>query len=1034
MKKLIQFAFFSAVLIQALGSITSFAAEKPQIVDGHHSVIHGGNLEMSKAASRDTVHLIGPWGSGAVVNGQFEDTGGVPNWNGWTSIDLTQKTESAWHVDTYNVVSGVYSAWCGDISYNACNELDPIGGYGPKYNEFLSWYGTVDNPGVPTTVNISATVNHDTEPGYDYSNLGYWKNDYDIAYLWTADGDGEQVAVASQVVYQPGEYVGEGENQVRISWHVTSDGGWDDSDCSYYGDGALQVDDISVTMTNDGVVTSTFDDFETSGPLGTLGDNWVVEFPPGVGDYAHILAGLEDEDPCESNYSPVACFIADDVMLAERGLPVAYCTDWCYGPGGYIVTTDGGRLGPASRIHNAIESPIIEWPAGDYLGVRYVFDVFKHEDLSSNSPGIFYTWGIRSTASSEPADIEQESFQDRNFVYYGGPDWIRGGEPEAADLVVPGCTYVQVQLAVYELGYISWDGWDGYPAPYFDNVSLKCYNYYGPALSARELDLAQDAFPADGQIHRGADMHLNDVRFDMANNISLDTDLRNDPGDSIVCTITPMRTGSVLVEADVDVTVKAPRLHWTLKIGQSVEAAWRTNLALAGSDGSLDANGNLYGEVQGARAVANGVPSPDRWMFLLPDEEFLYPGDVLHYYIEAWDDVAGSFQNATLPADLTGYGDFSSPLAYNTSFVVHALPTLLNYAGDQPDILFWNDFANRGGQDEWYGAFTGLGLLPGEDYDIYYTNAPTSGVGNGLGGRAAYGQLDGYKILLYTSGDLSFDTITNLNFDYDAGDDVGLLDNWLSQGDKHLFATGDELITDMMGWGGVASQAFVSDWMGVTRDDDDVRPYLAGDTAPMVYPITDNPAFHTTDSWIAYGGCPELNTFDAVTVSSGEQLAVFNDGTSVYSAATLFTAANGSMVVSMPYDFMNIRTPSTKASPAPLPVRAELLGEILELFDTWPAGVGLPNKVFATSAYPNPFNPITKIEFNLPKTEHLSLKIFNVRGELVRTLINEVTAEGPGFIIWNGSNDQGREASSGVYFYEARTADGVEINKMTLVQ
>ncbi|MBU8871646.1 MAG: hypothetical protein KOO60_12340 [Gemmatimonadales bacterium] len=1028
MKRFIQFSYLAVVLGYALASFVSFAMEKPQIVDGHDSVIHGGNLEISKTASRDTVCLIGPWGSGAVVNGQFEDPDGIPNWNGWTSIDLTQKTESHWHVDTYNVVSGTYSAWCGNIYYDACTPEDPVGGYGPSYNEFLSWIGTVEYPAASTQVDVTAIVNHDTEPGYDFSNLGYWKGDSAIAYLWTADGVGEQVSINATVTYQPGEYVGDEENQVRITWHVTSDGGWDDGDCSYYGDGALQVDDITITMINDGNQTAYFHDFEN----GTL-DEWVVEFPPGVGDYAHIRSKLNDLDPCAVNTSPVACFIADDIMIAERGLPVDYCINWCYGPGGYIVNTDGGVLGPHHYLYNAIESPIIEWPAGDYIGVSCLFDVYRHLTLSADTPWLFYRWGIRSTTSVDPADIELEKFEDRNFLYYGGPDWFRGGESEADDLIAPVCKYVQVQLSVFQWNDLGWCGDDGTPAPYFDNVSLKCYENFGPAMSARELDLAQDSFPADGQIHRGADMHLNDVRFDMANNISLDTDLRNDPGDSIVCTITPVRTGSVLVEADANATVKAPRLYWTLKAGQSVDMAWRANLALAGSDGSLDANGNLFGEVKGAHAVANGVPSPDCWMFDLPDDGFLFPGDILHYYFEAWDELTGSFQNATLPADLTGYGDFSDPLAYNTSFVVHALPTLLNYAGDQPDILFWNDFANRGGQDEWYGAFTSLGLSPGLDYDIYYTNAPTSGVGNGLGGRAKFGQLDGYNILLYTAGDLGYYTISNLDYDHDAGDDVGLLDDWLGQGVKHLFATGDDLISDLA-QSGASTQALISDWMGVSYVSRDIRPLLGGDASPTVVPIPGNPAFLTTDSWIAYGGCPKLNTFDAVTISGGEPLAVFNDGASDYSAATLFTAGNGSMVVSMPFDFMNIRTPRTKASPVPLPARAEVLNEVLALFATWPVGVDLPNKALSASSYPNPFNPITRIGFTMPKAGHLSLKIFNVRGELVRTLVNETTAEGPGFVMWDGTNDQGAGVSSGIYFYEVRTAEEVKINKMTLIR
>ena len=109
---------------------------------------------------------------------------------------------------------------------------------------------------------------------------------------------------------------------------------------------------------------------------------------------------------------------------------------------------------------------------------------------------------------------------------------------------------------------------------------------------------------------------------------------------------------------------------------------------------------------------------------------------------------------------LEGYGNFRDTQVYKASFVVRALPTLFSDVQfDNPEILFWNDFGDRGGRDEWHGAFRNLDFYPNEDYDIYYTNAPSSGVGNGLGGRAQGAQLEGYYIIVYTSGDLYSYTI-----------------------------------------------------------------------------------------------------------------------------------------------------------------------------------------------------------------------------------------------------------------------------------
>ncbi|MBU8870207.1 MAG: hypothetical protein KOO60_04940 [Gemmatimonadales bacterium] len=1055
MKKI---TLLNCIAIGLLLAFCVFAGEMPEYVDGHYSLIHGGNLEMSQAANRDTLYLIGPWGSSSTVNGQFADPTGAPNWNGWTHRDLTTRAESAWHASDYNVVTGNYSAWCGEIAYEACAPDDPEGGYGPDYNELLSWYGTVEYTSAPTTVEITATVNHNTEPGYDFSNLGIWKLDTPIQYLWTADGEGEMVPVSGSATYLPGEYVGENKDQVRLTWHVTSDHLWDDSDCLYYGNGALQLDDVTVTMTNALQITSTFDGFED----GTLGENWTVEFGVGVGDYAHLYAPLNDIDPCSVNRTPQACFVADQRMFDERGLPV------CEGPLFYghenrVVHHSGGQTGPPNHIHNAIESPVIQWPTGDYVGVHYLFDVYMHEELSEVSPGIFYTWGIRSTDDPDPNDILTKKFRDRSMVYYGGPEYFRTGGGDVTDLVDPNRTYVQIQLTVYQLGYIwGYDGKVGTPAPYFDNVALKVFSCYGPTMTAREQDLAQDSFPDDGTIHTGEEMHLNDVRFDMANNISPSQDQRNDPGDSVVIKIVAVRTGAAIVTHDISAEVTAPRLYFTIKLNPAFNAGMRIGKALftvnAGGDGELQGevtddgtgDGTMNGYVTGAPAMAWGIPSSDHWMFDLPEEDFLYPGDVLHYYIESWDEVSGDFLNATMPADRTGYGDFSDTQVYNASFVMHALPTMFSsdvqpVTGypDHAKILFWNDNGDREGRDEWHGAFRNLGLFPGEDYDIYYTNDPRLGVGNGLGGRAKPVQLDGYNILIYTCGDLSSNTITNQDYSCDAGDDIGVLNDWLDEGHKMMFATGDDLVTDLNNSGSITKE-FISGRMGLTYISRDVSIFLGGDKAPLVNTVPSNSVL-ITETWLAYGSCPKINKFDAVSAPDSTRLATFENGI-IYSAATMCEGGDESVVISMPYDFMYIWDSQLdetggKNDSAPLAVRAMVLGEILMYFGTYPSypfatGVGnIPGKLsFDATAFPNPFNPVTKIEFTMPRKGHLSLKIFNVRGELVCTLINGVWEAGTDHVLWEGTDNQGRQVSSGVYFYEARTVDDVRINKIALVK
>lgn len=86
-------------------------------------------------------------------------------------------------------------------------------------------------------------------------------------------------------------------------------------------------------------------------------------------------------------------------------------------------------------------------------------------------------------------------------------------------------------------------------------------------------------------------------------------------------------------------------------------------------------------------------------------------------------------------------------------------------------------------------------------------------------------------------------------------------------------------------------------------------------------------------------------------------------------------------------------------------------------------------------AGPNPFNPMTTIKFNLPTTSQVDLRIFDMRGRMVRTLLTgESLASGAQEVRWNGKDDTGRDASAGIYFYRLQTENLQETNRMTLVR
>jgi len=1016
MKRFVLFATLSLVLVLAVSALAD-PTTKQYMARGDFSTLHGGVVNAAKADG-DTVYVLGGPDS---LEGKFEDSLGNPNWNGWTHYDNTFSEDEYWHVATEFAVNGVYSAWCG--SY-----FDGDPGYGNDWNQNYVFEYEVDDNSVASSVTWSGSFQCDSEPGWDFTHIeinrgGSWEN--------LASYDGNRLYSLNETfTYQPDDYVGSSANMIRLRIRFASDGNTSDEDDLYLSDGAVQADDISVSI--NGTVVD-FEDFEGGPEDPSI--LWFSDPDPGVGDYAELYMNLQDADPCRSNYSAQVAFIDDGIVVpGTGGTP---CVSWCYGPGGFIVNVNGGLMGPDYHIHNFLVSPAKEWPAGSDAAY-IIFDVYRHEELGAYStwPGMFYQWYVRSTADPLTEPIETRAWQNRNLVQYGGPDYLRQ-QQVVTDLLENGRVEVQMALTCYEYGYTwDWVGTDGTPAPYFDNCAIVAYPYAGPGMSTREIDIAQDNFPVAGDFDL-VNLENNLVRFDMANNISQADHLLNDPGDSITFDISAVRAGSVLNDM--------PKMFVRMKANDLFDAVRILPANFTQTDNIIE--GWVYGD---STFTANGSYVADRFNFDLPDEpgdNFFFPGDVIHYYIEAQDNLMGDIGTSLMPADTTGYASFNHNLTFSSSYIVRALPTMFSAtAEDQPEILLWNDFGNRGGENEWLFALQQNGYIEGQNYDLYYTNAPSSSLGNGLGGRATSALLSGYNTLLYTCGDLSTTLLSNGDFNNDAGKDIEVVTNWFGRGDKNAFFTGDDFVTGMNDAGADGS-AFINTYCSVNYIDKSILSYIGNQTAPKVVPIAGNGVIARVDEWIAYGGCIGVNTFDAIEpIAGSSRIAEFTDqngnaGAYTYAAGIYNVyGPENARVVMMPYDLMFLYNAPGWTPPAEavgLSARAIILGDILNFFGNStvlpPVGV-TPDAKLTVGNYPNPFNPKTTFEMNLPKSGQVTLKVFNVRGELVRTLVDGTLAAGPHSIEWDGKSDQGSQAASGVYFSETRAGGQVKINKMALVK
>jgi len=96
--------------------------------------------------------------------------------------------------------------------------------------------------------------------------------------------------------------------------------------------------------------------------------------------------------------------------------------------------------------------------------------------------------------------------------------------------------------------------------------------------------------------------------------------------------------------------------------------------------------------------------------------------------------------------------------------------------------------------------------------------------------------------------------------------------------------------------------------------------------------------------------------------------------------------------------------------------------------------VAIPQKFMVHQNYPNPFNPNTTIKFDLPENEKVTLTIFNVLGQRIKTVVSKEFEAGYHKAIWKGRNENGENVGSGLYFYQLKAGKNVINKKMILIR
>ena len=170
--------------------------------------------------------------------------------------------------------------------------------------------------------------------------------------------------------------------------------------------------------------------------------------------------------------------------------------------------------------------------------------------------------------------------------------------------------------------------------------------------------------------------------------------------------------------------------------------------------------------------------------------------------------------------------------------------------------------------------------------------------------------------------------------------------------------------------------------------------------------------------WVPLGGTAVLTGTagaDSFLVRTGDQLKTFLAGKDTFDLRwTVYTKDPTNALVK------NVDTSSVKL------IRGKITG--VESFDALP-------KEFATDQnYPNPFNPSTSIKFALPKDADVQLKVYDLLGREVRTLVNNDVKAGRHEVVWDGRSEAGTQVASGVYLYRITAGTFVAVMKMMMLK
>ena len=117
-----------------------------------------------------------------------------------------------------------------------------------------------------------------------------------------------------------------------------------------------------------------------------------------------------------------------------------------------------------------------------------------------------------------------------------------------------------------------------------------------------------------------------------------------------------------------------------------------------------------------------------------------------------------------------------------------------------------------------------------------------------------------------------------------------------------------------------------------------------------------------------------------------------------------------------------------------LAIERELMGLLNPTLNEQTQAAVLPTEFKLYPNHPNPFNPSTQIEFDIPAAMRVTLKIYNSLGQEVSTVVDQALEAGHHTVMWNGKTTLGHDVATGVYVYQMKVGEFTDAKKMVLIR